>query len=402
MEVIDSVVLSQDIHRITMMAEKKSIFTEPNTQLAYYTGYSYATLYDWDQYFEGIIQLYMGHGTTLLKNALEIFLYLQKPNGHIQRSTDSKDCYKAQLSEHVKPFLAQSVLLIYRHDGTLDFLRDDMYDKLKKYLLYWLLDRDPNGNSLSAWDSAPHTGMDNQHERAGWWYDCFCEGVDLNAYLVRECRAFSVIARLKGNKEDEKLFSEYADRIAQTMQKLMWDEEDGLFYDLDQRTGKRIRVKYIGIFAAMWAGVATREQAERMVYEHLMNPEEFLRGFPFPVLAATEKGYSNTVLPDDLGCCWRAQTWIPTNYYVFHALRDYGYKDLAAFTAYTTYRYVKAIGDREYYNTELKTGNGLDPFWGWSLLAYFMPIEQQFGYFPDEITEEQMDFCSYKQFLDKN
>ena len=55
-----------------------------------------------------------------------------------------------------------------------------------------------------------------------------------------------------------------------------------------------------------------------------------------------------------------------------------------------------------YYNTELKTGNGLDPFWGWSLLAYFMPIEQQFGYFPDEITEEQMDFCSYKQFLDKN
>ena len=175
--------LLEDIERITRMAEAKGKFTEPDTQLSYYTGYAYATLYDWYQYFEGIAELYMGHGTALLKNAVEIFLHFQKPNGHIRRSTDGEE---AQLSEHVKPFLAQTVLLIYRHDHEIDFLNDNMYCKLKKYLLYWLFDRDPNGNFLSVWDSAPHTGMDNQHERAGWWYDCFCEGVDLNAYLVRE------------------------------------------------------------------------------------------------------------------------------------------------------------------------------------------------------------------------
>jgi hypothetical protein len=46
--------------------------------------------------------------------------------------------------------------------------------------------------------SAPHTGMDNQHERVGYWLDRFCEGVDLNSYLVRELRAFSRLDALYG------------------------------------------------------------------------------------------------------------------------------------------------------------------------------------------------------------
>ena len=44
-----------------------------------------------------------------------------------------------------------------------------------------------NKNGLSAWMSSPHTCMDNQHERSGWWLDCGCEGADLNSYLVKEC-----------------------------------------------------------------------------------------------------------------------------------------------------------------------------------------------------------------------
>lgn len=46
----------------------------------YYTGYSYSTLYDWDQYFEGIVQLYMGYGTEYLQNSVCIFLEAQQKN----------------------------------------------------------------------------------------------------------------------------------------------------------------------------------------------------------------------------------------------------------------------------------------------------------------------------------
>ena len=30
----------------------------------------------------------------------------------------------------------------------------------------------------------------------------------------------------------------------------------------------------------------------------------------------------------------------------------------------------------EYYDAEANAGCGLDPFWGWSLLAHFMPYEE--------------------------
>ena len=34
------------------------------------------------------------------------------------------------------------------------------------------------------------------------------------------------------------------------------------------------------------------------------------------------------------------------------------------------------LGDRKYYDAETGAGCGLDPFWGWSLLAHFMPYEE--------------------------
>lgn len=60
---------------------------------------------------------------------------------------------------------------------------------------------DVNKNGLSEWMSAPHTGMDNQHERAGMWLDRCSEGVDLNSYLVRETKAFACFTEMAGKKD---------------------------------------------------------------------------------------------------------------------------------------------------------------------------------------------------------
>lgn len=372
-----------DLQRINAMMQQKGVFIHPETGKSYYTGYEYATLYDWDQYFETIVQLYLGWPTDYARNGVEIFLDIQKENGHIQRS--SKGC-EEQLSEHVKPFLAQICLLILNREGQVDFLRDNeyfYYQRMKKYLDYWLL-RPENYEGLAFWDSGPHTGMDTQHERAGYWYDSYCCGVDLNNYLVRECRAFALLARLFGQTEDAAIYEAHADRLTETIRKLLWNREDGFFYDLDRRTGKQIKLRSIAAFAAMWAGVATPEMAASMV-GYLQDPAEFNRGFIYPVMSAAMPGYTEDYLPGDMGCNWRANTWIPTNYYVFEALRAYGYTDMAAHLVDETYRQVKRIGDREYYATESESGCGLDPFWGWSLLAYFMPYENESGYDPTEV-----------------
>lgn len=371
---------------------KKGIFTDQDTGRPYFTGYSYKTLYDWDQYFESIVQIYMGWSSELIKNGVTIFLDHQLANGHIARSVPGNEYHDP---EHVKPFLSQIALLVYKAYHELDWIIEDhYYTRLRRYLDYWLEEMDANKNGLSEWMSAPHTGMDNQHERCGWWLDRFSEGVDLNCYLVRECQAFARLAELKGDDETASTYRKKADQLAESIRTLCWDEEQGFFFDhnarhgeplmsrhagwassINNNPGELVRVKSIAAFTTLWAGVATPEQAHRLIYEHLFNPREFWTPYPLATLSKSERWYSQDWLPGDLGCNWRAKVWIPTNYMVYHGLRRYGYDQFATLVAHETHRLLKKSGNREYYDAENGEGCGLDPFWGWSLLGYFMPYE---------------------------
>ena len=374
---------------------ERGLLVEPDTGRTYFTGYSYKTLYDWDQYFEAIVQIYMGWPTDYIKNGVMIFLDHQRESGLISRSVPSNEQHDP---EHIKPFLAQMALLVEKAIGERDWTQsvaEPYFSRLKRYLDYWLIEMDGDGNGLSEWMSAPHTGMDNQHERAGFWGDRFCEGVDLNSYLVRECRAFARLATRAGQDALAAEYAAKADARAERIRALCWDEADGFFYDRNARAdqypmsrragwasalnagaGERIRVKTVAGFAALWAGVATPEQARRMIFEHLFNAAEFWSAHPVPAMARSERWYSRDVHPADLGCDWRAKAWVPTNYMIYWGLRRYGYRELASLVAYATQRLVQRSGNREYYDAETGAGCGLDPFWGWSLLAHFMPYEE--------------------------
>jgi putative isomerase len=369
------------------------LFADPDTGRTCFSGYAYQTLYDWDQYFEAILQVYMGWPSVYIKNGVLIFLEHQRADGSIARSVPSNAFHDP---EHVKPFLAQIACLVQRVYGELDWIgAEPNFSRLQAYLDYWLSAMDADGDGLSEWLSAPHTGMDNQHERAGWWLDRCSAGVDLNCYLVRECRAFARLARLLGRTALAETYAGQAAALAERIRARLWDETDGFFYDRNARAGEplfsrhagwaaalnaspgeRIRVKSVAGFMPLWAGVATPEQARRMVFEHLTNPAEFWRPHPLPALARSERWYSQDWLPADLGCNWRAKTWLSTNYMVYHGLRAYGYAQVASLLAQASWRLVRGAGNREYYDAESGAGCGLDPFWGWSLLAHFLPYEE--------------------------
>jgi len=374
---------------------KKGIMTEPVTGLNYFTGYDYKTLYDWDQYFESIVQIYMGWPSIYMKNGVILFLKNQKENGLIARSVPSFSWHD---NEHVKPFLSQISLMIYNQYNEKDWiLNNDMFTRLKKYLDYWLYDMDSNKNGLSEWMSAPHTGMDNQHERAGFWFDRCSEGVDLNCYLVRETKAFAELAQLKGDKALAAKYREISENLKLRIQKEMWNPADGFFYDLKvnpdkplsksaqegshmntaRNMGKFIPVKSVSAFTTLFAQVATKQQAESLVFNYLFNPREFWSPYPVAVLSKSEPWYSTGYMPTDVGCSWRANTWMPANYMIFHGLRYYGYDNMAKLIATQTNQLMKKSGSREYYNAETGEGLGLNPFWGWSLLGYFFDIEAQ-------------------------
>jgi hypothetical protein len=348
------------------------------------TGYSYGEFYDWDLYFENIYLSYYGIDVYCRTN-LEVFVDRQLSNGFISRTL-----VKPRPHQHFKPFMAQLVWLYLRQTNDPAWPDEPMLEKLEKYLDYWLWYCDLDKNGLSVWDSADHSGMDNQMPRADAYGSWTVEGTDLNIYLVRELQAMAKLVERRGLADKARRFRDASRAIRQAVDDLLWDERDGFYYDRNERTGKPIRIKTIAGLLPLWLDHLDAGRAKRLVEEHLLNPDAFWLKYPVASWAKDEPGYDQDAT--DWGCNWRGTTWIPTNYVLMHGLMRHGYEDTARELAYRTFDLALARNrtTREYYNAETGEGKGLDPFWGWSALAYFMPLECELAYDPTALDDQAM------------
>jgi neutral trehalase len=195
----------------------------------------------------------------------------------------------------------------------------------------------------------------------------------------------SIIADELGYSEDKIAYDKKAENLITRINHLLWDEATGFYYDRDERTGERIPVKAVSGFTPLWLGIASPEQAKRLVYEHLLDPGEFWTKYPVASYAKSEPDYCP--YSDGLYANWRGPNWIPTTYMIFHGLMKYGYFDIAKFLAYQTFDMVlhKNRNTREFYNAETGEGYNLDSFCGWSVLAYYMPLEFELLYDPTDV-----------------
>lgn len=349
------------------------------------TGYSYGEYYDWDLYYENIYLSYYGISAYCFSN-LNVFLNLQHENGFIPRSFGTKN-YGAK--EMFKPFIAQIVLLGSLQKEEFSWA-EKQYPKLKKYMQRWM-EYDTDGNGLMYWgefdtgeNGAYHSGMDNQFSRTVGR----SEGVDLNCYLVRELDAMAVIATQLQKTDDAENFSKQARALRHKINEILWDETTGFYYDRNEATGETTKVKAISGFAPLWSKVASKKQASILVKQHLTNPKEFWTKYAVPTYAIDEADYYQGSKTGE--CNWRGSSWIPTNHMMIHGLNSYGYHDLAKEISYKSFDMVlnKNETTREFFNAETGEGYGLKPFYGWSTLAYFMPLEVELAYNPTLIDKD--------------
>jgi alpha,alpha-trehalase len=89
--------------------------------------------------------------------------------------------------------------------------------------------------------------------------------VCLNSLLyLMEVQTAQILTEL-GRKGDAQQWLAKSETRAKAINKLMWDERDGLYYDYDF-VEKHVRhYPFLTTFYPLWAGIATKEQAARIV-----------------------------------------------------------------------------------------------------------------------------------------
>lgn len=373
--------LRQRLLQLNHDISTKGLHGFPQSREKLLTGYAYGEYFDWDLYFENIYLSYYGVSKFDFSN-FAIFLSRQEPDGFISRTLGIAYPKPNQM---FKPFLAQLAVLGSQQTGSYEWLREKDYGQLQRYLDRWFA-YDADHNGLPTWNSSDASGMDNQLSRSGDFDSYFDEGVDLACFLVRELQAMAIISGKLGKTKEQNEYQQHAQRLTKLINDVFWDEKDGFYYDRNEKTGKKIRVKSVAGFFPLWAGVATPAQARRLVREHLFNEKEFWLAYPVATYAKTEPDFYEGTTKGE--CNWRGSAWIPSNYMIFHGLIKYGYDREALELADRTYKMVLDMNPvtREYYDSETGQGYGMNPFWGWSSLGYIMPLEYKLHYDPTDLT----------------
>jgi putative isomerase len=189
-------------------------------------------------------------------------------------------------------------------------------------------------------------------------------------------RELEAVVYLCGRLGMEELSDDYRrdrDRLRAAVAEHMWDERDGFFYSVDlnlmpvrrwsswHQGGPRdwpCLVQRIGVwsgFLALWAGLATPEQAGRVVEEHYRDPRTFNCPAGVRTLSKMERMYSLRATRNPSS--WLGPVWGASNYLTFRGLVRYGFdedaRELAEKTVVLFGRDLDRFGAlHEYYQPE--------------------------------------------------
>ena len=190
---------------------------------------------------------------------------------------------------------------------------------------------------------------------------------------------------------DVSLYKEEKQNLRKSVQENCYDEKDGFYYSVDLNLlpiKENVHagaprhwdclIQRIGCwsgFLAMWSGIATKEQAERMVKENLLDEKAFWAPYGVRTLSKYEKMY--VVKPSGNPSCWLGPIWGISNYMVFRGLVKYGFLDEAKMLAEKTVKLLETdlinSGElHEYYDPEKGTPIINPGFQNWNLLSLNM------------------------------
>jgi len=231
-------------------------------------------------------------------------------------------------------------------------LLSQLYPYLVRWHQWWPQARDGNQDGLLEWGSNSEvaspgndagtlfgakceSGMDNSplfdeavfHKKSGVMN---LNSVFLTSIYASDSLYLAKIAFELGFSEKGRTLNSEYDAVRQRINQLLWSEKEGIYLDRywDGTFSSHISP---ASFFPMMGGLASREQAEQMVKQYLLNEEHFWGDYIFPAISKKDPAFSEQIY-------WRGRIWPPLNYLVYLGLKEYGFDDVASQVAEKCYR----------------------------------------------------------------
>ena len=291
-------------------------------------------IFQWDTFFMIMFARYAHHIFPSIQS-LDNFYYRQYENGYICReiveATGEDFVYEGREHTVNPPLFSWAEIENYKITGDKSRFAA-VLPVLEKYA-EWLekYRKKENTRHYLYWQTGLGSGMDNTPRTGSGW-------VDMSAQMVMMYNDMSIMCRELYMADREISLKTKAKEIADRVNKFMWNEEDGLYYDVDDE-GNQVKWKTVACFWPMLAGIANLHQADKLLI-NLKDPNSFWRKIPFPSLAADQKNYAAD------GKYWLGSVWAPTNVMIIKGLDKYGVENDNAYN----FNEFAALATEEYLN----------------------------------------------------
>lgn len=314
-------------------------------------------LWDWDSYFSDVAlkQILKDTGGDQEKareyerGCILNFLYYTDTDGYMPicfaRGDDPKQLKPQNIyreNTH-KPVLAQHAAFLIRQDGgDGEWLRKE-FDKLCYFINHYLYHHRHKATGLYYWQTDKMIGVDND---PGTFYrpEGSSASIYLNCLMVKELEAMEYLCKVLKLENTGRIYQDERERLKEAIRTHCYDERDGFFYNVDINLrdvdfsngefyhrgmprhwdGLIQRIDVWSGFLALWAEVATREQAEQVVKRY-RDERTFHCAAGVRTLSRLEKMYCEAASNNP--SCWLGPVWGISNYLTFRGLVKYGYLD---------------------------------------------------------------------------
>ena len=177
-----------------------------------------------------------------------------------------------------------------------------------------------------------------------------------NAIYAADLGAMEKLARIIG--DDAERFAQRRRRVVDSMLRLMYDEREQAFFDVQEPGSRQIRIATPTIFFPLALAEVPQEIVRAVVDAHFDRGDQFGVPWPMPSVECRDAAFLAAETP----FLWRGPTWAFINWFLFRMLSERGLHEHAAGLRRSLRGLVERSGFREYYDPFTGQGYGAQAF----------------------------------------